>query len=271
MVSLKFQIIGTEQHNTENAMQEFINKYRDQINGTLSGFDRLVFRGSLLRLNYGYWDHDLQSVVAQGMEQYLGQNHILFKDYLDHVKHVSQQVKQASVQPFREQGLAVEFLRNPSADKDEMARAFATERGVASGLVCALSCVEPSPSFEHRGTHMVRRMKPCQVLYQYQIHAPVGWMYARIQTWFPFPIQVGRNGREWLVRQMDQQGLQYRQQGNCLVWIEDYEEAQRLLLRQLEIHWAELLNGFAGQLNRLHESLCEHYPASYYWRAHQSE
>ena len=86
MVSLKFQIIGTEQDNTENAMQEFINKYRDQINGTLSGFDRLVFRGSLWRLNYGYWDQDLQSVVAQGMEPYLWQNHILFKDYLDHVK-----------------------------------------------------------------------------------------------------------------------------------------------------------------------------------------
>jgi hypothetical protein len=33
---------------------------------------------------------------------------------------------------------------------------------------------------------MVRRTKPCQVLYQYQIHEQVGWMYARIQPWFPF-------------------------------------------------------------------------------------
>ncbi len=271
MVSLKFQIIGTQQHNTENAMQEFINKYGDQMNGTLSGFDRLVFRGTLRRLHYGYWDADLQSLVAQGMEQYLWQNHILFKDYLDHVKHVSQKVKQASVQPFREHGLPVEFLRNPSADKDEIARAFATERGVARGLVCALSSVEPSPSFEHRGTHLVRRMKPCQVLYQYQIHPEVGWMYARLQTWFPFNIQVGMNGREWLARQMDKQGLKYRQQGNCFVWIEDYEQAQRLLHRQLEINWAQLLNGFAGQLNPLHESLFEHYPASYYWTAYQSE
>jgi len=56
-------------------MQHFTNKYRDQIHGTLSGFDRLVFRGSLRRLNYGYWDQGLQSLVAQGMEQYLWQNH----------------------------------------------------------------------------------------------------------------------------------------------------------------------------------------------------
>src|SRR5450755_2172615 len=58
---------------------------------------------------------------------------------------------------------------------------------------------------------------------------------------------------------MDRQGLQYRQQGNCFVWIEDYEEAQKLL------------NGFARQLNPLHESIFEHYPASYYWTAYQSE
>jgi hypothetical protein len=31
-------------------------------------------------------------------------------------------------------------------------------------------------------------------MYHYQIHPQVGWMYARIQTWFPFLIQVGING-----------------------------------------------------------------------------
>src|SRR6202051_4691903 len=63
----------------ENVMQEFINKYREAISGTLSGFDRLVFRGSLRRLNFGCWDPNLQSRVVRGMEQYLWLNHILFK------------------------------------------------------------------------------------------------------------------------------------------------------------------------------------------------
>jgi hypothetical protein len=35
----------------ENAMQQFIEKYHDQIMGVVAGFDRLVFRGSLRRLN----------------------------------------------------------------------------------------------------------------------------------------------------------------------------------------------------------------------------
>ena len=33
-------------------MNEFTAKYQDQIRGVLSGFDRLVFRGSPRRLSY---------------------------------------------------------------------------------------------------------------------------------------------------------------------------------------------------------------------------
>ena len=50
-------------------MQQFIEKFRQQITGVVSGFDRLVFRGSLRRLNYGWWDEKLGAVVAHGMEQ----------------------------------------------------------------------------------------------------------------------------------------------------------------------------------------------------------
>jgi hypothetical protein len=54
--------------------------------GSLSGFDRVVFRGSPRRLHDGRWDQGLKVFVAHGMEQYLWQNGILFKNYQDHVK-----------------------------------------------------------------------------------------------------------------------------------------------------------------------------------------
>ncbi len=157
-------------------MQQFIEKYGDQINGVLTGFDRLIFRGSLRRLNYGVYDPGLKAMVAGGMEQYLWQNKILFKDYQDHVKRVSERLKKASLEQFESQKIPVIFLRDPSASKDEMARRIASERGVTSGLVCAISTLEPSPTFEHRGIHMIRWTRPCHVLYQYQIHPQVGWM-----------------------------------------------------------------------------------------------
>jgi hypothetical protein len=96
-------------------------------------------------------------------------------------------------------------------------------------------------------------------------------LYARIQTWFPFNVQIGMNGREWLAHQMDQDGLKYRKEGNCFVWIEDYERAQQLMNQQLETNWAELLGGLGEQLNPLHQEMFQQYSASYYWTGYQCE
>jgi hypothetical protein len=255
----------------ENAMEKFIQKYKDGIAGVVSGFDRLVFRGSLRRLNFGRWDPQLAAMVAKGMEEYLWQNGVLFKEYAAHVKTVSERVKAESLRAFREQKRPILFLRSASADKEALARRVAAEQGIHSGLVCAISSLEPSPTFEHRGTHIIRRARPCHVLYHYQIHPEVGWMHARIQTWFPFNIQIAINGREWLVRQMDREGLAYCQQGNCLVWLQDYQRAQVLLAEQLRTKWVELLESVASQLNPIRESIFERYPSDYYWIAYQSE
>ena len=62
-------------------MQQFIEKYREEILGSLSGFDRLVFRAAPRRLQQSYWDVNRQIRVAQGMQEYLLQNQIHFKDF----------------------------------------------------------------------------------------------------------------------------------------------------------------------------------------------
>lgn len=241
-------------------MQQFIAKFRAKVAGVISGWDRLMLRGILRRLAY-----------SRGMEEYLWQNQVLFKDYAQHVKKISERVRQAAVQEFTAAGLPVLYLASPKIDKDKIAQQVAAERQIQQGAVCGLSTMEPSPTFEHYGHHMVTRTRPCMVVYHYRIDPEWGWMHARIQTWFPFNIQVGINGREWLARQMDRQGLHYQRQGNCFVWIEDYEKAQQLLNAQLELHWPTVLNRVAHQLNPLQEEIFEKYPCSYYWTAYQSE
>jgi len=141
-------------------MQQFSEKYHDQIMGVVTGFDRLVFGGSLRRLNYGWGDDQLKAMVAIGMEQYLWHNKILFKDYQQHVKRASERWKKESLKPFEKQGLPVVFLRSASVDQEELARRVAGDRGIQTGLVCALSTLEPSPTLEHRGTHPPRLRWP---------------------------------------------------------------------------------------------------------------
>jgi hypothetical protein len=260
-VSLKFQIIGTEQHKRENAMQEFIDKSRDQINGTRSGFEHLVFRGSLRRLHSGCWEANGKAFVSAGMEPDLGQNHIRFQDYFPPLKGVSQRRRDCSVNPGADQRWPILCERSPAVDKEELAREVAWKRKLGAGLVCALTRAERSPTLEQRGRPRGRRERPCGVVYHDPIPPEVGGRYARMQPWFPFQIQVGMNGREWLARPRDQPGLPYRQPGNGLVGIEDYGPAQPLRNQQGERNGAARRNGLARQWNPLQEGLFAPSPA----------
>jgi len=51
-------------------MAPFIDRYTDQIKGTVSCFDRIVIRGTLPRFSY-----------SEGMTRYLNVNHIRIFDY----------------------------------------------------------------------------------------------------------------------------------------------------------------------------------------------
>src|SRR4051812_19839553 len=98
-------------------MKQFIAKFETQMQGTLSGFDRVLFRGSLRRLTH-----------PEGMKMYLIQNKLLCKHYKDHVKEVSACLQAASLAPFRRQQLPVKFVTGKE-DKDQIARDFAARLG----------------------------------------------------------------------------------------------------------------------------------------------
>ena len=124
---------------------------------------------------------------------------------------------------------------------------------------------------ETKTLDLVQRSRKCLYVYQYWQHPVLGWLNARIETWFPFSIQVCMNGRAWLARQMDQAGIRYQRQDNCFPWIADWEQAQQLMDTQLQANWPELLNGIAGLLNPLHDEIFRRFPLSYYWSTYQSE
>jgi hypothetical protein len=247
-------------------MNEFIAKYGSQMQGKLSGFDRLVFRGTLRRIAYPF-----------GMNGYLWANQVLLKDFGAHANRISEQVKEAALRCVLEAGRPVQYLQSSKSDKEKMARSMAEEQGIRQGAVCALTCVEPCWGFDvHRNREtkqldLVQRSRKCLYVYQYWQHPVLGWLNARIQTWFPFSIQICMNGREWLARQMDRAGMAYRQQDNCFPWVADWEQAQRLMNTQLQADWPELLSAIACRLNPIHNEIFQRFPLQYYWSTYQSE
>ena len=83
----------------------------------------------------------------------------------------------------------------------------------------------------------------CSHLYHYYLHPQFGWLYVRLQTWFPFEIQVYLNGREWLARQLDAAGLCYQRSDNKFLWVSDWQRAQELFDQQLQMNSPQLLDG----------------------------
>ena len=247
-------------------MHEFIAKHQDKIAGTLSGFDRLVFRGTLRSIAY-----------KEGMDRYLWANQVLLKNFGGHVERVSRRLKEASLVAAGALGRPVKYLTSSQASKEKIARGIAAQDGIHHGLVCVLSCVEPCWSFEiHRNREKKKlelepRYRKCLFLYHYWMHPIFGFMNARMQTWFPFPVQICLNGREWLAREMDTEDLEYVRQDNCFPWIADWGKAQRLLDKQLKTRWPELLDGIAQQLNPIHGEIFQKYRVPYYWSTYQSE
>jgi hypothetical protein len=109
-------------------------------------------------------------------------------------------------------------------------------------------------------------------LYHYYQHPVFGFMHARIQTWFPFAVQVCLNGREWLARQIDDQaGLGYVRRDNCFTALDDVTAAQALFDRQLQADWPALLGDVLRQIHPAHPEILGRLPINYYWSVHQSE
>jgi hypothetical protein len=247
-------------------MNHFIQKYEENTMGVLSGFDRLVLRGTLRTLAF-----------TAGMMSFLGHMGVLLRDFGAYVQKTSERLKEASCEAARRLERPIVYLASAETRKENEARQIAQRDGIREGLICILTCVEPCRSYEvHRDRsrkHLVleARRRKCLHLYHYWIDPFFGFMHARIQSWFPFGIQVCLNGREWLARQMDREGMAYRRRENCFPWIENLSRAQKLMDRLPRISWQAILRRIARQLNPAQREILGGPGMEYYWSVHQSE
>jgi hypothetical protein len=250
----------------ENAMNDFIAKYQDQLTGVLSGFDRLVFRGTL-------WKDRLS-----GMKGYLWAHGLGAKDFGSHAEQVSKRMKEASLAPVLAAGREVRYLNSGKDNKQQIALEIAARDGIVEGPICVLTAVELCSSYAIRINPQKQRPelaitpRKCLFLYHYWMHPVFGFMSIRLQSWFPFTAHIYLNGREWLARQMDRAGIGYRRHDNCFTWVEQVSEAQKLLDEQLKTNWVQLFDPIVQQVHPLLVSeLCLKYPMRYFWTCQDSE
>jgi hypothetical protein len=247
-------------------MNEFIQRYGGTIVGVLSGFDRVLFRGTLRSISY-----------VKALEVFLHAHNILYKDFAAFVQNCTTQIERHAQAVARRAGRPYQYIAKPSLSKEDMARQLARKQGIQKGLVCVFSAVEPCQAFdiyhdrESKRLRLVSRERTCRFFYFYFIDREFGLMHVRLQSWLPFSIQVCLNGRSFLARQLTREGIDFVQQDNTFTAVADLERAQLLLDRLTRRNWAKTLNRWAGRANPLLPKLGLVGQFGYYWSIRQSE
>jgi hypothetical protein len=247
-------------------MERFVMRYEDRIAGILTGFDRMLFRGTLRSISH-----------PKGAEIWLNSRHVLLKEFGDYAQTLTGRLKAHATELAASTGRPIEYLESSRLSKEDRARAIQHRDGITEGLICILSAVEPCRAVTVRGDRTTRRLRvaveerKCAHLYFYYADHDLGLMHIRVQTWFPFTLQVCVNGREWLVQQLTRRGIQHTRAENCVTSVTDPMGAQRLLDQLTTRRWARVLRQLAERVNPLVRRSTGLSLRSYYWSLQESE
>lgn len=245
-------------------MRSFLHRFGSVVLGVLHGFDRLRFRGSKRLL-----------CTPGGMFNFLWQVRVPLVEYKSYAKATTVAICKAIETEAKQAGL-YRYLNSSKESKEQAALAMAAQQKRTEGLIAVLGCVEPCQIMQVRGNRESKKLEvraepgKCLHYYHYYLDPNYGLRYTRLQSWFPFTMHVGMNGRDWLARQLSQAGVGYEKKDNCFTWVADWEAAQRLLDEQLTMGWPALLDGWAQESHPGMGSLLAA-AVPYYWSVQEGE
>jgi len=247
-------------------MNSFVQRHASSVIGMLSGWDRLRLRGTLRML-----------ANLTGMTRFLSYRGHLFKDFGKYAQETSRRVREQALAVVERADRPVVHLDSPTANKEQVALEIAGRDGIQEGIIAAVTAVESCHSYDVRSDRprglleLYPRFRKCQHIYVYRIHPTFGLMYSRLQTWFPFNIHVGLNGREWLSRRMRAAGIKFLRRDNCFAWVENVRKVQHLMDEQVRFDWEKALGKLSREINPALPSIVGTYDIPYYWSIDQSE
>ena len=209
-----------------NFASRFLNQFQSLIVCVLSCFDRVIFKGYLPFHSVGalnsWVDHGLRirrAVFIKQLEQ-------RSQELVDHGKALAEKA-----------GRPYEY-RQSWFRKERLIQEIASRDNVTEGLIAVLcvqeTCRTVKLAHGDKRPRLIFAKRPQRVLYYYFIDRSFGLMYVRLETWFPYTIQMYVNGHEWLARQMAKRRLSFAQHDNCFTKLDDPDEAQTRDERELD-------------------------------------
>jgi len=247
-------------------MKKFINRYNNKIVGILSTFDRMIFKGHILPFFY-----------KNGRHYFLYKAKILLKDFWIYAKEISRKIKINAQRIASKQGRPYTYIDSSNVKLEKIAEKIKEKDKIEEGLICVISRVEPCISFDVRlnketnKLELVTRERKCTFFYFYYQHTEFGFMHIRVQSWFPFQIQIYINGREWLSKQLDKEKISYQRYDNTFIKVDDIKRAQKIAKKLTRLKFAKIFSSLSRPLNPFISRIREVFPKGYYWVLDQGE
>lgn len=103
-------------------MERFVKRYGDRIKGTVSGFDRVLFRGCMRSLSY-----------CKGMDKFLGSQRVLYKDFAQFAEKLSLRIRTHVQAIAKEHGRPLKYLESAKRSKHDIASEIMDRDGIKKG------------------------------------------------------------------------------------------------------------------------------------------
>jgi len=254
------------QHQWRRIMERFLTRHKDRIVGTITGFDRILFRGTLRCLSH-----------PKGMQVFVNSRRVLLKDYGQFVLSLSDEISEHAKHFAAELGRPYQYLRSSALSKERLAREIMTRDQIKQGLICVFAAVEPCrtisvrPNRASKKLELLAQSRQCKHLYFYFVDQEFGLMHIRLQTWLPFNIQVCLNGRRWLGNKLQAAGIPFVQHDNTFTEIADLQRAQQFMDQLMQRDFARYLNALTKVISPLTRHPEWKLPNGYYWSFQEVE
>lgn len=205
-------------------MKLLTDRYKTELLGVLSCYDRIIITGTLPGACY-----------AGGMTSFLYSRNIKIFDYAKvFADPWRERIRQHAHELADSKGVSIEHINKPHIRKEDLIARVIEQRGKHPGLVHILSAMEACSAYKpwhDKNTHKTF-LRPaqgkCLHYYFYFIDEEIGLCYLRVPTWCPFRLQFYCNGHSWLETRLLFHGIGYAMADNAFIRIDDFAKAQSL-------------------------------------------
>lgn len=222
--------------------RQFVAKFANSIVATLSCVDRLIFKGYL---PFG---------GDQQLNRFVDRIDIRRKDFVPLLEPMSERLVERAKSAAASAQAPYRYLQGRHS-KEKLIDQILRERKLDSGLIAVLCCLESCRTVKLRYGDGKPRLafirRPQRVLYYYFLDPEFGRVHVRIETWFPFTVQIYVNGHDWLAQQLAKKRAAFVQHDNCFTALDDPAAAQREADRFFHLAWKSRLHRWAKQVNPL--------------------